>query len=365
MGKIVKSSTSINWRATPKVELHRHLDGSVRLETILDHGLKNGHFEKFRSLLGENFNSPEKRQDFFKQKLKILKPMESLEDVLNSFWLTQQIMDGPEILERIAFENVEDCFLDGIKLAELRFSPVFIAEGKKHAKNKFDYETIIQSIISGVEKAKKKYPIEVGLIYIIPRSLNMVEIKKCHEVLLDLLKNDKLVQSNIVGADLADVEFYDRMDEFKPFINNYRNAGLGITIHSGENTSADFLKKTFETYNPQRIGHGIHVMDDKKTIDMSVKMQTHFEVCPTSNILTRCSESIDLHPIRDMINAGLSVSLNSDDPHIMNIDLTHEYELCASKINFNEETFKKLNKMALDSSFVDSTRKEKVKKYFN
>ncbi len=325
----------MDYRSIKKVELHRHLDGSVRFETIIDLARKKN------IDLGVPLGS---REELF-QKAKVLMPMSGLQEVLDSFWITQKVMCDEESIERIAFENVEDAYLDGIELIELRFAPTFIREGKT-----IPYDLIIESVMKGVRRGMKKYPIKVGLIHIVPRALSL---KESEDATTEMLKfKARSGKDLIVGFDLADGEEFELIETFKPVLERARAAGLGVTVHSGENTSSSHVKKTIEFLNVQRIGHGIKVMDDPKVMELALERGIHFEVCPTSNWLTRCVDKIENHPIKKMLDFGLSVSLNSDDPHIMNIDLTHEYEVCHRFLGVKEEDFMQMNAHAKAASFI-------------
>ncbi|MBI2520998.1 MAG: adenosine deaminase [Bdellovibrio sp.] len=344
-------------KSMPKVELHRHLDGSLRFDTIFEHGQRLGIFDHLKS-------SGMKAEEFKRQvwnKVKILNPMASLQAVLDSFWLTQKVMDDEAIIEQVAFENVEDCYRDGVVLAELRFAPVFIAQGKK-----LSHASIIQAVCRGVDKALKKFPIQVGLIFIIPRGLDFAENQASTGTLVQLLQNDSLVKKYMVGADLADIEHFDAIPRFIPMIDELRECGLKITIHSGEDTDASFLASSFELYRPLRIGHGIKIIQDAKVMAKARDLGIHFELCPTSNYLTRCVPTLKQHPIRRMLEQGLLVSINSDDPHLMNIDLIHEYTMLQDVHMFTLQEFFEINKNALQASFLPEENKKLVaQKYFN
>lgn len=325
----------MDYRSIKKVELHRHLDGSVRFETIVDLA-RNKEIELGISL--------DNRDELFK-KAKVLMPMSGLQEVLDSFWITQKVMCDEESIERIAFENVEDAYKDGIDLIELRFAPTFIREGKN-----LPYDLIIESVIKGVKRGIKKYPIKVGLIHIVPRALSL---KESEDATTEMLKFKAGVGKDlIVGFDLADGEEFELIESFKPVLERARSAGLGVTVHSGENTTSEHVRKTIEFLGVQRIGHGIKVMDDENVMKLALERGIHFEVCPTSNWLTRCVNNIEDHPIKKMLDYGLSVGLNSDDPHIMNIDLTHEYEVCHRFLHLDETDFIKMNDYAMNASFI-------------
>ena len=325
----------MDYRKIKKVELHRHLDGSVRFETIVD-------LARSKNI---DLGIPLHLRDVLFHKAKVLLPMSGLQEVLDSFWITQKVMCDEESIERIAFENVEDAFLDGIEIIELRFAPTFIREGKT-----LPYDLIIESVLKGVRRGMKKYPIKVGLIHIVPRALSLKESEDATTEMLKFKVGSG--KDLIVGFDLADGEEFELIETFKPVLERARSAGLGVTVHSGENTTSEHVKKTIEFLGAQRIGHGIKVMDDPKVMELARDRGIHFEVCPTSNCLTRCVDKIENHPIKKMLDYGLSVSLNSDDPHIMNIDLTHEYEVAHRFLKMTEFDFIKMNEHAKKASFI-------------
>lgn len=337
--------TSSQLRELPKIEFHRHLDGSVRFETILD--------------LIKKHNLPIKysAEELFK-KVKILTPMKDLKTVLDSFWLTQSTLCSYEAIKRVTFENVEDAYIDGVKLLELRFATTFIAENKK-----LGNDEIIEAVIDGVTEGMNKYPIQVGLIHILPRTLDEQKNKKAH---VDILKYKKTSHKNadrLCGFDLADLENDARLT-YLPEIESAIAHDLGITIHSGENTSGDSVIHSIKNLKAKRIGHGIKTWNHEGAMKLVGDLNIHLEVCPTSNVLTNSVDSIQSHPIARLFDAGISISLNSDDPHIMNLDLVHEYEVVQKNFGFKPQDFYKMNKNAITHSFLPPEIKKRIEKDF-
>lgn len=336
-------------RALPKVELHRHLDGSVRFETIQE--LSKLH----------NIDLGAKSRDELWAKAKIETPLSSLQEVLDSFWTTQKVMCSYDAIKRVAFENVEDCYNDGLKLVELRFAPTFIAEGKT-----LGNDEIIEGIIDGVQAGMDKYEIQVGLIHIVPRSLSFEKNVQATDDIFRYRKSNHKGADRLFGFDLADME--DKFDpvDFKSMVDKARLEGMGITIHSGEDTTADHIVKTLDALCPTRIGHGIKSIDSEDLLKRIIENDIHLEVCPTSNWLTKCVSTIDEHPLPQLFRRGVSVSLNSDDPHLMNIDLTHEYLIAQQYYGFTPLEFHKMNREALRASFLPQEIRDSIgKKFFN
>jgi adenosine deaminase len=335
-------------RALPKAELHRHLDGSIRLETVADIAA--------RHKLDLGICAEEE----LAVKARITRPMKDLQTVLASFATIQQVLCSYEAIERIAFENVEDAHRDGIHLIELRFAPPFISAGKE-----LGNEEIIEAVIDGVTRGMSRYPIQVGLIGIVVRSMDL-EINR--QATVDLIRYAGSRYRNadrICGFDLADAEDRSNPEDFLPMVQQAREAGLGITIHSGENTSAAAVRRTLDLFAPQRIGHGIKSWGEEKLIERIRDQEVMLEVCPTSNWLTSSVSSLEEHPLPRLYRSGVAVSINSDDPNLFGIDLVHEYELCARLYGFTEQDFMTINGQTVEHSFLPrDIRTEVLKRNF-
>jgi adenosine deaminase len=335
-------------RKMPKVELHRHLDGSIRQETIIDISKRNNLDIDISDIAN------------LKKRSTVTEPMHDLAAVLEAFDTIQKVSCSYEAIKRIAYENVEDAFYDGIKLIELRFSPAFISL-QKEIKN----DEIIEAVIDGVVEGMVKYDIQVGLITIVSRTLDYEANK---QGTLDAIsyanKGVHYGSDRLVGFDLADRENTTEPSDFSELVMMSRQAGLGITVHSGEDTDASGVQKTLEVLSPERIGHGVNAWQDKDVVEMLKERDVLLELCPTSNWLTQCVPILADHPLPDFYHAGVKVSINSDDPQLMDIDLTHEYEIAKKLYHFTSEDFKKMNLYALEKSFLPSEIVESVKKEF-
>jgi adenosine deaminase len=334
-------------RSLPKVELHRHLDGSVRFQTILDlarrHGLDLG-------------SSSEQE---LRERTQIRTPLRNLEAVIAGFAVTQKVLCCYEALRRVAYENVEDACRDGVKLLELRFAPCFIAAGKD-----LGNDEIIEGVLDGVTDGLERYPIETGLIGILPRTASPEANRAATADLIHYARGAHRGADRLVGFDLADSETAVPAEDFLPLVEQARGAGLGITVHSGENTSAAAVRRTLELFHPSRIGHGIRAWEEPETVERLRRLGEHLEVCPTSNWLTRSVPSLEAHPLPGLYRAGVSLSINSDDPWLMDIDLVHEYELCARLYRFSLADFQAINRAAAQASFLPLAARRRVLEAF-
>lgn len=331
-----------DWRDFPKIELHRHLDASIRPATIFELAKKNK--------IDIGCVSPEEVD----HRLTIRKPMKDLDTVLNAFWTTQKVLVNYEGIKRVAFENVEDCYREGIRLVELRFAPVYVAKDKK-----LGFDEVIEAVIDGITQGMEKYDIQVGLIHIMPRSLDLKKNLVATDDILRYRKSSHKNADRLFGIDLADLETPESFVDYAPSIARAKSEGVGVTIHSGEDSTADHVRKSIEIFGAQRIGHGIQIAKDPEVMKLVRDRDVALEVCPTSNWLTQCVPTINDHPLKFLYDQGVKVTLNSDDPHIMGIDLINEYRV-AESLGMNETHFRKMNQWALEKSFVHPDLKKSV-----
>lgn len=317
-------------RQLPKVELHRHLECSMRLSTVRELAQASG------------MKIPAGDADLKKHML-VTEPMNDLVSVLNKFLATQKLLSSEEILTRITTEVIEDAYAEGIRVLELRYAPTFIRAGHEH----LSFAQIHQAICRGV-RAARYLPIAVGLICIVQRTLSLQE---CAQVIDFAIENKK----TFVAVDLADNEVGSDPGPFAPLFAKARKAGLHVTIHSGESDvpgSELRVREAIEMLGAERIGHGVQIYKSKDMIEFVKNRQVPLELCPTSNWLTNAVASTAAHPIRFLHEAGVYVSINSDDPGVFDIDLTHEYEILKREQKFTPQEFEKLNDIAASYSFI-------------
>jgi adenosine deaminase len=325
-----------DWRSFKKTELHRHLEGAVRLQTILDVAFE----------AGVKLPSGVLDAATLAHHACVLAPVKDLATMLGKMGIMQSVLATSQILERVAFEACEDAYNDGIFLLELRYSPGFIKIG--HPGLTFD--VIHEAIVTGVKRAEKKYigKLSVGLIGIITREQPLSEARDTTEFIITN-------RDTFVGLDLAGDEAGFDCKNFETFFTRAKSMSLGITVHAGEartHYSAQSVRDSIERLQASRIGHGIQIIHDAEILDFVIKNDVTLEVCPTSNVYTGAVDSLKAHPIRKLLESGVSLTLNSDDPTFFGIDLTHEYEILTRHLNFGEKEFNLMNATALKKTFI-------------
>lgn len=330
--------TLMNLKEIPKVELHRHLELSVRHSTLRELAPAGG--------------IPVPNDQVFAERFLITEPMVNLGAVLNKFLDTQKLLGSSEILERITYEACWDAYhIEGIRLLELRYAPTFVRQGHEH----LSFQQIHDAIVRGARRAQTEVPIAVGLICIIQRILPVKEAEAVTQFAIDN-------RSTFVGLDLADNEEGFDSKPFAPFFQRAATAGLGITVHSGEANlpkAPRYVKDAIDYLGATRIGHGVQIYRDPEIMSYVKARGVTLELCLTSNWLTQAVTQIQDHPLRRLMEAGVRTTINSDDPGIFNIDLVHEYELLQKHHHFTLAEFDRCNDLAAEASFIPFAEKQK------
>ena len=324
-------------RSLPKIDLHRHLDCSMRWSTVTDIAKK----------MGINLST---RPSLFRDSYLVTDKMKDLESVLKKFSNAQKVLASEEILTRLAYEVCEDAYNDNVVMMELRYSPSFIAQGHP----KLTYDKIHKALMKGITFAEKKFGIAVGLIGIIQRVKSLAEAKKVMSFFIDHKKE-------YVGVDLADNEEGFDPKPFAPIFQSARKAGLHVTIHSGETPSAkagERMIDAIELLGAERIGHGTQCIHHPGVIEILKSKGIPLEVCPLSNWLTQAFPSFEAHPLRKLYDSGVLLTLNSDDPGVFGSTLTDDYDIAQKYHGFNLNEFKRLNKIAFKKSFIPDSKKK-------
>ena len=283
------------------------------------------------------------------EKLLILDPMRDLTAVLQKFLQAQKVLASEEILTRLAYETCEDAFNDGIRLLELRFAPTFILDGHPT----LTPSKILHALQKGLEMATKRLPLCAGLICIFQRTKPSAENQKILHFVLDH-------QQDFIAVDLADDETNHPSEGFKDLFDQIRQKNIPITIHSGEvphPMSTTNIRHAVEYLGATRIGHGVQCIHDPALMNFLIKNQITLEICPHSNYLTQAFPTYEEHPLRKLYDAGIRVTINSDDPGIFNTQLSDDYTICHHYQGFGLEEFQTTNATAFAASFISAEKK--------
>jgi adenosine deaminase len=315
-------------RALPKVDLHRHLEGSVRLSTIIDLHREAG------------LDLPAWTPEELAPHALVSSPVESLEVALQAFGYAQRSFTGLDAVRRIAREAVEDLAADNVRLAELRFSPDFMCSPAN-----LDWNAALEALLGGVEEAAVAgNDVAVGLIVIFSRDLGMESADRTVDFTL-------AHRDDVAGFDIAGPEVGFPPSMYANQVRRVQDAGVHVTLHYGESGPPPYPREAIEL-GAERLGHGLSVAWDPEVTALARDRGVPLEMCPTSNWLTHGVDRVADHPVRRLLQEGVRVTLNTDDPGLMGIDLTHEYEAARGEIGFTDEDFAAAARNALDATFL-------------
>jgi adenosine deaminase len=325
----------------PKTEIHIHLEGAIRTQTIIDIATEYG------------LKLPSYQASELDRHVKIYNQMNDLETVLSAFSIFQNSITSPEVVERIAWELFEDSARQNIKLLEVRFSPDWAFHG-----HNLNWDECLEGLLRAKEHAEREFDMAIGYIAITSRSMGP---ESCVKTVDWAIRH----KNEIVGLDLADSERDFPLSEFIQPIRKAKDAGLKVTIHTGEDTPASFIKETIELANPDRIGHGIHAIEDMQVIDLLKERGITLEINPWSNYLTNSVRTIEQHPLKKLFDLGIRLTINSDDPEVLETNLNNEYRIAHEVLGMSMDDITICNRYAFESSFIPVERKKRIwEKYF-
>ena len=320
----------------PKVELHRHLEGSLRLTTMLDIARQHGVTVPVSVF---NLSGLVQVQD--------QDPM-TFSNFLDKFKTLRLFYKSPDVIDRVTREAVEDAANDNIRYLELRFTPVALSRAEG-----FPLHDVMDWVISSAKDAASKYKVKVGLI----ASVNRHESPELAEQVAWLAAEH--ITDGLVGIDLAGNEAEFKSDPFHGIFKEARQAGLHVTIHAGEWGGAENVRDALENLGAERIGHGVRVLEDENVTALARERGTVFEVCVTSNYQSGVAKSLPEHPLPRMMAAGLNVTVNTDDPSVSRITLTHEYQHVCEELKVPLDQLKESIFLAAQASFMNEVEKTK------
>jgi adenosine deaminase len=317
----------------PKTELHCHLDGSLRISTILELAEQQG-----ITLLAKDE----------KGLAKLIKPgmnCSSLEEYLRAFDITLSVLQEPEALRRATYELAEDCAAENIRYLEIRFAPVL------HTQKGMRLNDIIKSVINGKNEAEHDFNIKIGIIICSMRNNDPEESLTSAELAV-AFKN-----LGVCGFDLAGAEKnYPAIDHrmaFELIVNN----NINTTVHAGEAYGPESIHQAIHHVNANRIGHGTRLRENGDLLNYVNDHRIPLEMCITSNIQTKAVRNIQDHPIRFYLDFGIRVTLNTDNRLVSNTTLTDEYMLAINSFDLTPHEVRTLILNGFKSAFLPHSQK--------
>lgn len=320
----------------PLIDLHRHLEGCVRFETMLD--LANQH----------GLHLPGTTVETLRPHVLIPGPQAGLVEFLNRLQWMIHVLADVAACRRIAYESVQDAAVEGLDYLELRFSPGFMA--RPHG---LDPTAIVAAVIDGAKAGERDFGVMTRLIGIMSRTFGP---EACRTELEALLVH----RAEIRALDLAGDEARWPGDMFHDHFRRGRDAGWQITVHAGEAGGAQNVRYAIEQLGATRIGHGIRATEDDALLDLIRERGIGLEINLTSNVQTSTVSGLAEHPLAAFLKRELLASINTDDPVISGIDLRYEFTVAAPAAGITPAVARKAQENALKTAFLSSSERTEL-----
>lgn len=312
----------------PLIDLHRHLDGNVRLETILDLGRRH------------NLKLPAWDVEGLRPYIQIADPEPGVMEFIAKFHWMMAVLVDYDACRRVAFENVEDAKNEGIDYLELRFSPLFMA-----ANHDLNPVGVVEAVCDGAAAGKREFGLQLNLIGIISRTYG---IDSAWQELDALLTQ----RDQIRALDLAGDETNFPGELFVDHFQRARDAGWQVTVHAGEIDGPESIWKAIQELGATRIGHAVTAVQDPELMDYLAENHIGVESSLTSNFQTSTVPDYANHPLRAFLETGILATINTDDPGISGIDLAHEYQIAAPAAGLSPDQIHQAQRNALEIAFL-------------
>jgi adenosine deaminase len=314
-------------RRLPKAELHCHLDGSVRPETLIDLG------KEYRKAM------PRDDAESLREYMRV-DDARSLEDYLARFDVTLSVMQTADALDRIAYELSIDAARDGVRYIEVRYSPVLNVRGG------LELGEAIEAPLRGLERAEREggamaRVIVCGLRHLSPDvSTELAKLAVAYK------------HRGVVAFDLAGGELNNPASAHAAAFAYAREHDLPCTCHAGEGADASYVRDAIHVCGAHRIGHATRLFEDESLTQYVNDRRIALEICLTSNVQTHAVESYEEHPLRRYFDRGMNVVLNTDNRLMSGTTLTHEYSLAAKHFGMSLDDLAKIAMNGFESAFL-------------
>jgi adenosine deaminase len=312
----------------PKTDLHCHLDGSLRLDTVLELARKQG------------AKLPTFDRGELQRVLVAGDHVASLDDYLRAFDITLSVLQTESSLERVAYELAEDAWHENVRYIEVRYSPLL------HTREGLRPAQVVEAVLRGLRTAKREFGIRYGLILCAIRTLGHESSLRIAELCV-AFKNRGVVGFDLAGSEIGNPAKVHRQ-AFQLVIDN----NINCTAHAGESFGPDSVHQAIHKCGAHRIGHGTRLVESGDLLNYVNDHRIPLEVCPTSNVQTRAANAWESHPVDFFVDYGLRVTINTDNRLMSNTTVTNELYQCHKHFGWSLQTIKEIIIAGFKSAFM-------------
>lgn len=328
-------------RALPKTDLHCHLDGSVRLATVLELAEKQG------------VRLPADTLEGLAKAIHMGEVCESLEDYLTAFDVTLAVLQTEEALHRAAYELAVDCAAEGVRYLEVRYSPVL------HTREGLAPTAIVDAVLDGLRVAKRETGLKSNVIICGIRHMDPMTSVRLAELAV------AYKGKGVVGFDLAGAEEGHPARHHREAVQLILDNNVNVTIHAGEAYGPDSIAQAVHKCGAHRIGHGVRLRENGDLLNYLNDHRIPLELCPSSNVQTRSVAGFASHPLKFYFDFGLRVTINTDNRLITDTTATKELLVAHHEMGFTLDDLCTLLVQGFKSAFLPFGEKQDLLKQVN
>ncbi len=312
----------------PKSDLHVHLDGSLRLQTILDLAVEQG------------VELPARDQEGLRKAMNLGQNCGSLVEYLKAFDVTLKVLQTEQALYRVAFELGEDAAKEKVRYMEVRYAPML------HTRRGLRLTNVVEAVLAGLRAARESSGIEANVILCGIRnispdsSLEMAELAVAYK------------GRGVVGFDLAGAEYDHPAKHHRAAFQLVRDNNINCTIHAGEAYGPESIAQALHVCGAHRIGHGCRLREDGDLLHYVNDHRIPLEVCPSSNVQTGAVKDLSRHPLKLYLDLGLRVTVNTDNRLVTDTNVSRELWLCHTKMGMALDDIKTIVMAGFKSAFL-------------
>ncbi len=312
----------------PKADLHVHLDGSLRLSTILDVAER------------ERIELPAQDPEGLRAAMRLGENCGSLVEYLKAFDVTLRVMQSEDSLRRIAYELAEDAAHENVRYMEVRYAPML------HTRRGLKLTTVVESVLEGLRAAQERHGIESNVIICGIRnvsaehSLEMAELAVAYK------------GRGVVGFDLAGAEYDHPAKHHRPAFQLVRDNNINVTIHAGEAYGPESIAQAIHVCGAHRIGHGCRLRENGDLLHYVADHRIPLECCPSSNVQTGAIRNLESHPLKLYKDLGLRVTVNTDNRLVTDTTVSKELWLCHSRMGLDLADIRQIVLNGFKSAFL-------------
>ncbi len=312
----------------PKTDLHVHLDGSLRLSTILDLAQR------------QRVELPADTEDGLRKAMNIGQNCGSLVEYLKAFDVTLRVMQTEDALSRIAFELAEDAAAENVRYMEVRYAPML------HTRRGLRLTNVVEAVLAGLRAAHDKYGIESNVIICGIRNVSAASSLEMAELAV-AYKN-----RGVIGFDLAGAEYDHPAKHHRAAFQLVRDNNINVTIHAGEAYGPESIAQAIHVCGAHRIGHGCRLRENGDLLHYVNDHRIPLECCPSSNVQTGAIADLKSHPLKLYYNLGLRVTVNTDNRLVTDTTASKELWLCHTEMGFGLSDIKQIILAGFKSAFM-------------